>query len=212
MKRYYLILLTSALLISCNDNQESPSQVTEKYWRAIQQGDKQTAKEYISTNSIDALDAHIKALENLTIDDFSIKDKSSTVETIINPDAQEPENHRRVQTTLVLENDQWKIDLNNTQVPEPETKAKDMDALADKLSDSMQDNVETIEEMVNEGMGLLNDALHEGSKEMNRTMLEAMKELNEKMQQSVNNMKQRRQKKQQEPENTAPADSGEGLI
>lgn len=213
MKTNFLLLLPLfALLASCNDHIDTPSEVAEKYWQAVQQGDTETAKEYISTNSIDALESHIKAFDNFPIDNFSIRDESSTVETIINPDSETPENNKMFHTSLVLEGDQWKIDLNNTQIPSSKTADENLEVLSDKLSDSVQDSAETIEEMVDEGMNLLNKALREGSDEMNKTMLEAMKELNERMQESIKNLKQRRQEKQNPPADTTPSDSGEGLI
>ena len=211
MKTSIALLLTTLLFTSCADTTDNPSQVAEKYWRAIQQGDTETAKQLITSSSNAKFNEHIKSLENTTIDNFVVDNEKTTVTTIINPEAPVPGDELIFETRLLLENYQWKIDLNNTQVPQLSLKEKELKTLADELSKTMQKNVDSMEDVLGEGMGMLNDVLRDGSEEMGKSMLEAMKGLNDKMKESIERMKEHRNKNDAKPKQTDDI-SGEGLI
>lgn len=204
MKTSIALLLLSLFLFSCADNKDTPSQVAEKYWHAIQYGDTQIAKRFITNNSKSHYSDHIKSLQGIYIDNFIIDDSKTTLITIINPDAKTPGDEIIFDTRLVLENNQWKIDLNNTHIPPSTNKKNGLHVLTDDLSTTMQKNIQSIEKILKESMYALNKTLKEGSDEMIQSMLEVMKELNEKI-------RERRKKKQAEP-NSSIDESGEGLI
>ena len=210
MKIPNFLLLSSLFLISCTDNTDTPSQVAEKYWHAIQHGDTQTAKQFVSVNSLTLYDEHIQSLANTSINNFVVDEAKTTATTIINPDAATPGDELVFETRLVFEDNKWKIDLKNTLVPKPPVKEADSGTITEDLSKSIQKNVESIEDAMGEGLNMLNDMLRDGSEEMNKSMLEAMKELNHKMKESIENMKEHRQKKQSKPNSSD--ESGEGLI
>ena len=211
MKKQHTLLLTTLFMLSCSSTVDSPSQVAEKYWSAIQQGDTETAKQFITSSSNAKYNEHIKSLEKISIENFVVDNEKTTVTTIINPEAPVPGDELIFNTRLVLENNQWKIDLNNTQVPQLSPKEKELKALADELSKTMQKNVESMEDVLGEGMGMLNDVLRDGSEEMGKSMLEAMKGLNDKMKESVERMKEHRNKNDNKPKQ-ADDKAGEGLI
>lgn len=206
----HIFLLSPLLLISCTDNTDTPSQVAEKYWHAVQHGDTQAAKQFISVDSQVQYDEHINSLANTSINNFVVDVAKTTATTIINPDAATPGDELVFETRLVFEGNKWKIDLKNTLIPKPPVKETDPDTITEDRSKSIQKNVESIEDAMGEGLNMLNDMLREGSEEMNKSMLEAMKELNNKMKESIENMKEHRQKKQSKP--SSPDESGEGLI
>ena len=210
MKTTYIPLLLSLSLISCTDTADTPTQVADKYWQAINRGDTQSAKLLISSNSQDKFNEHIESVNAISMKNFVVDDVRTTATTIINPEAATPGDEIIFETRLVLEDGQWKIDLKNTQVPKPPVKETNPNSITEDLSKSIQKNVESIEDAMGEGLNMLNDVLREGSEEMNKSMLEAMKDLNNKMKKSIENMKEQRQKKQSKPD--SPDESGEGLI
>lgn len=210
MKYSYLIPLLSLLLVSCADTSNTPSAVAEQYWQAIYTGDTQTAKSLITKDSLASYDKHMSLLAEIETDSFVIDDVTTVATTIIKPESAPADEEISFETRLVLEDGTWKVDLTNTDIPAPAKDDKDLQLFSDELSQSMQNNVESMEEAVNEGIDMLNDVLREGSEEMNRSMLEAMEELNRKMHESIDKMKERRQQKPVTP--PAADDSGEGLI
>lgn len=211
MKTLITALLPCLLLTSCAETSNTPSQVAERYWQAIQQGDTKTAQQMITDNSQKLYDEHISSLQNISINNFVVDNSNTTVTTIINPEAGSPGDEIIFDTGLTFENNQWKINLNNTQVPTPSDKEKKLQTLVNDLSKSIQNNVDSMEDVISESMGMINDALRSGSEQMGQTMLEAMKELNQKMRESIGKMKERREKQQSTPKNTGD-DAGEGLI
>jgi len=211
MVKLFALPLTTLLLISCADTPDSPNQVAEKYWDAIQQGDTKAAKQYITNSSQKLYDNHINSLQYISIDNFAVDNDKTTVTTIINPEADVPGDEIIFETRLRQENGQWKVDLNNTQVPQTAKKERELQELAEELSTTMQKNVDSMQDVMSEGMNMLNDALREGSEEMGKSMLDAMKELNTKMKESIGKMKERRQQKENMPKDT-DGKVGEGLI
>ena len=211
MKISITLLLLSLFLLSCTYTTESPSNVAEQYWSAIQLGDTETAKQFITSSSNAKYNEHIKSLEKITIENFVVDNEKTTVTTIINPEAPVPGDELIFETRLVLEDNQWKIDLGNTQVPQLSPREKELKTLADELSKTMQKNVDSMEDVLGEGMGMLNDALRDGSEEMGKSMLEAMKGLNDKMKESIERMKEHRNKNDNKP-TQADDKAGEGLI
>ena len=86
MKTHNTLLLSSLLLISCADTTDTPTQVSEKYWAAIQRGDSLAAKQLLSNDSVNQYDNHIKSLEHISINNFVVDTAKTTTTTIINPD------------------------------------------------------------------------------------------------------------------------------
>ena len=211
MKIQHLLLLVIPVISSCSATVDTPAQVAEKYWQAIQQGDTTTAKKYISNNSENRLETQLNQFKTEKINDISITKDSISVVTTINPMAKATEKKKSFNTAMTFENNQWKVDLSNTHIPVAKISEDNLQKLAEKLSESMQKSVDSIEEVMGEGMNLLNDALREGSEEMGSTLLDTMQELNEKMNESIDKMKKERQKNPAAPE-SKDSESGEGLI
>jgi mevalonate kinase len=175
-------------------------------------------------NSRQALPAQAERMAAITqLDNSKARTIVSTTITRTNPDT----NYRQTETfdtVLVLQQGEWKVDLNNTHIPpSPSEREEELQQLKQELSESMQENIESMDDAMSEGMQILNEALQEGSKEMGDSLLHMMNELNKTMQESIEKMKERRQQQmqmqQQLDEQTKPQQApqpdpelGEGLL
>ncbi len=219
-KQALVLLLTSFALFACTQPADDPKIIADKYWQHMQNGNTIEAEKLVSNESRPALQEHSKRLDNNTqINNGKATTIVTTTITTIDPDS----NYRHTQTfntVLVLQNGQWKVDASQSQIPPaPGEKEKQMKQLADELSESMQENIESMDNAVNQGMQMLNEALHEGSEEMGNSLLQLMNELNATMKESIDKMKQRReqqlQEKQPQANPTKPQPDprqGEGMI
>lgn len=213
----FLVLLLPFILPACFENPDTPKQVAQKYWDALQKGDHATVRKYVSKASQENLHSYLalppdqKTLAREVI----LDSEHASVNTLINPNATSPDTLHNIETILVIEDGQWKVDASRTQLPPPKTQTElELDELADQLSESMKENIESMDGALSEGMKLFNDALRDGSKDMGESMLKLMKELNKSMKESVDKMKQRNKPQEQEqPQNTQPDPNlGEGFI
>lgn len=213
--RLFFILLSSFILAACIPLADDPKTVADKYWQYLQTGNTTEAEKLLSLNSSQAFSEHVSRINSDTqIDNTEARALVNTSITTIDPAT----NHSRTEsfnTVLVLQQGQWKIDSNQTQIPPaPSAPEKEIQQLSEELSESMQKNVESIDNAMNEGMQMLNEALRDGSKEMGDSLLHLMNELNNTMQESVDRMKKRREQEQQvQPLESQPdPDKGEGMI
>ena len=202
MKTQLLYLLATATLVTaCSKPAQDPQAVAEQYWQLIQNGNATAAGKLVSRDSQDAFQESIQHLK--PGQRFEPGQAQTTVVTRLLPgtDNAEPQ---VFSTVLVLEHGRWKIDARQTRIPpEPVSLEKQGRELAGQLSQTLDENIDSIDEAMHEGIELLNDALQQSSNEMSESLLRTMNELNEAMQRSIENMKKRRQ--QQSP--TRPPDS-----
>ena len=220
MLKYRLIsIVLSALALSaCNQSAEDPKTVAENYWLHMQTGNMTEAEKLVTINSRHALPAQTDRMSSITqLDSGEARTIVNTTITTINPNT----DYRQTETfdtVLVLQQGQWKVDLNNTRIPpSPTAREEELQQLADELSESMNQNMESMDDAMTQGMEMLNEALEEGSKEMGDSLLHLMNELNQSMQEAVEKMKERReqQMQQQEKPQQAPQPDprqGEGMI
>jgi uncharacterized protein YicC (UPF0701 family) len=215
----FLLTLLSLVLTACTQPADDPKTVAEKYWQYLQAGNTSEAEKLVSINSRRAMTDHssrIAAISQLTNGDT----KASIITTITTIDTATGQGHSETfNTVLVLQQGQWRVDINQTQIPPaPSAQEEDLQQLSDELSESMRENIDSIDDAMTQGMESLNEALHEGSKEMGESLLNMMNELNSSMQESIDKMKQRRQQQiQEQPNNqqqqTQPdPNQGEGMI
>ncbi|MCW8922350.1 MAG: hypothetical protein OQK69_01785 [Gammaproteobacteria bacterium] len=213
-------LLACTFLTACQQTSNTPKQVAEQYWQALQHGDIAAAKKLVSKNSQASLDNYLALPDEqkILIDKVSLGREQASVTTIINPDAvsgNAPQNQHiekqmhSLESILILEDGQWKIDASLTQAPVsplPEASPN-----LDQLSEALQKNLESMDQAIEQGTGMLNELMKEGSKEMSESLLEGMNKMSEALRQATEKMKQRRE--QQQTPAPPPADNnGEGLI
>jgi len=210
-----ILILFSFTLFACTQPAEDPKTIADKYWQYLQNGDTVDAEKLVSINSRYAFSEskdHLTSINQLTNSD-AITIVKTTV-TTINPDSN-LSHTQTFDTVLVLQQGQWKVDVNRSQIPPtPAEKEEQLEQLAEELSESMQENIESIDETMTQGMQMLNEALRDGSKEMGDSLLHLLNELNSSMQESIDKIKQRRQEKleQEQQKNQAEPDNGEGMI
>lgn len=217
------ISLLSFSVIACNQPAEDPKTVADKYWQLLQAGNTAEAEKLVASNSKRNFADHtnrIGATDRL--ENGAAKTIVSTSITRTDPSS----NYSQTQTfntVLVLEQGQWKVDVDQSRIPLSATeKEQQLEQLSDELSQSMKENMESIDEAMSHGMQMLNEAMQEGSQEMGESLLEMMNELNSTMQESIEKMKQRREKQQeqeqdsQQPQPAPQAEpdprEGEGMI
>ncbi len=208
------LILSSITLASCTQPAEDPKAVADQYWQYMKNGNHVEAEKLISINSRQAFEQHKNRIN--TIDQLSTNEATTIVSTSIsttNPST----NYTHTETfntTLVLQQGKWKIDINQSQIPPaPSAEEEQMQQLAEELSESMQENIESIDDAMSEGMQLFNEALREGSKEMGDSLLHLMNELNSTMHESIEKMKKRREQQQEQlPQNQPDPEGGEGMI
>lgn len=197
-------------MTACMEKIDTPKQVAEKYWNALKTGDLSTAKNLVSKGTQQNLESYL-ALQpdkKTTIEKVTLGTEQTTITTVIYPKDKSYGNRYIIETVLVLEDGQWKVDASHTQPPGSITTNKEeLEALAKQLSESMQENIDTMDDAITEGMQMLNETLRDGSKEMGASLLKLMNELNSSMQESIDKMKKRRKDSQPIEE-----DTGEGMI
>ncbi|PCJ83403.1 MAG: hypothetical protein COA54_15540 [Thiotrichaceae bacterium] len=205
-----VIIIFGLLLYACTQPAEDPKSIADKYWQHLQNGNTSEAEKLISTNSKQAFANHSNRIATIAqLNNSAAKTIVSTTITTINPKTQFSYTST-FNTVLVLQQGKWRVDVNESTIP-PALSAPAEEQLAEKLSESMQDNIESIDEAMKEGMQLLNEALRDGSKEMGDSLLHMMNELSGKMNESIDKMKERRQR-QQQPQNQPDPKQGEGMI
>lgn len=210
------LLAATGLLCACMPAQD-PQTVAAAYWQHIQQGDLAGARKLVASNSQQAFDdaAYQQRIKQLgKIQTIELNPPQTTIATWLTPAGQQPA-PAPFNTTLVLENGQWKIDAAHSRIPAPAPPpAAENDTLhTQALKKNLQHSLDNIDEAMQEGIKLLNDAVRESSSEMSESLLKAMKALNEAMEKSLDNLKKRRQQQHNAP--TAPApdpEKGEGVI
>ena len=216
-----LTFLTLALAIlfsitACNQPAEDPKAVAERYWSYLQNGNIKEAQKLVSSSSDQSLASHINRVTPQT--QINTGESITTVSTTItttNP-ATNFTHSETFNTTMVFEQGQWKIDLPQSSIPPaPTAREEQMQQMADELSDTVQENIESIDEALDQGLLLFNETMEEGSKEMSGSLLKLLNELNRSMKDSIETMKQRRhdqQKKEQQQTPKPDPSKGEGMI
>jgi len=190
---------------------DGPRDVASQYWLALKNGDTETARNLVSKNSQQNFDDYlaIPAEEKVPIGEINLGAEQTTVVTLIYPLDDTPDDYSAFDTTLVMEDGKWKIDAAHTVVPRPPPSDRELEELAGQLSESMEDNIESIEDAMNQGMKMLDEALREGSRDMGESMLKGMEEMNRALRESIDQMQQRREEKPVKPKKDG---KGEGLI
>jgi hypothetical protein len=215
-----LLTLTLAILsgtTACNQPAEDPKTVAERYWSYLQNGNIKEAQKLVSSSSDQSLTSHTdRVTPNTQINTGESITTVSTTITTTNP-ATNFTYSETFNTTLIFEQGQWKVDLPQSSIPPaPTAREEQIQHMADELSDSMQENIESIDEALDQGLLLFNETMEEGSKEMSGSLLKLLNELNRSMKDSIEAMKQRRkeQQKQEQHQQTPKPDpsKGEGMI
>lgn len=216
MKSRLLAASGIVLLSGCMQAQE-PKQVAQQYWQAMQTGDTKTARTLVSAGSQEAFDAYVGQPDQnrLTLNAVALTDSRTTVTTIVNSG----NTSKTFDTVLVLQNGQWVVDAQATQIPPPPGQVeRRLNEMADKLSSEADKSMEKLEQSINEGVQLLDELLHDSSREMGNTLNKGMQDFSDSLNEAIEKLKQRRQQ-QQAPVQPAPAQpatpdqgDGEGVI
>lgn len=209
------ILITIALsftLFACTQPAEDPKTIANMYWQLLQSGNITEAEKLVSVASRRNFSAHSDRIATISqLENGEARTLVSTTITTTNP-TNNFTHSQTFDTVLVLQQGEWKIDVNQSPIPlSPNAREEELQKLAEELSRSMQENIDSVDETVSQGMQLLNEALREGSKEMGESLLNMMNQLNNSMKDSIDQMKKRQEQEQQQ-QNKPDAEKGEGMI
>ncbi len=179
---------------------DDPRTVAEQYWQSLKNGDTIIARTMVSKSTQQAYDDYLTLPpdERIAIGEISLGAEQTTINTMLYPDSTNKEDHRAFDTVLVMEDGQWKIDASQTYMPRPTPSDRELNELANELTESMQDNIDSIEEAMKEGLNMMDKALREGSRDLGESMLKGMEEMNRALQESINNLQQRREQQEQQ--------------
>jgi hypothetical protein len=209
--KHLTILIATLVLAACMHQPDDPRKVAEQYWRSMQQGDTAAARTLVSSTSQQNFDRYLAlpADQRLPIGAFELGTVQSAIVTVIYADPNAKDNQDTFDTVMVLEDGAWKVDATQTVVPRPPPSDRELNELADELSESMQENMDSMEDAMTEGLQMLNEALREGSRDLGESMLKGMEEMNRALRESIDQMQQRREEQQQKSE---PEGQDGGLI
>jgi len=200
-------------LTACLHQSDDPRTVAEQYWQALKNGDTAIARTLVSKTSQPDYDNYLALPEDekITIGEINLGTEQTTITTILHPDSGETDDHTAFDTVLVLQAGKWKIDASQTVMPRPAPSDRELNELADELSESMQDNIDTIEETMDEGLKMMDKAIREGSRDLGESMLKGMEEMNRALRESIEEMQKRREQQPPQPK-SEPKEDGEGLL
>lgn len=211
MKHLISSIFAIITLTACQSTANSPKQVAEQYWQALQKGDTETARKLVSQDTQQSLENFLAlpATERNSFNTVSLGTEQSSVATIIGTPDADTNNQQQFNTVLIMENGSWKINASHT-----------LEAAADVIinkpdqEDSLQQKLDSMDKALEEGTDILNEFMQEGSKEMSESLLKGMNKMNESLRDAIEKMKRRREQ-QNHPEQ--PADdiqekNGEGLL
>lgn len=207
LRSIFTALFFGLFLSGCNQTTKTPKDVANQYWQHLQAGNTAAAEKLATTDNQEMISAHKQRIANITeLNNGESKTIVNTTITTTNPKTNYTYS-QNFETVLVLEQGQWKINANATQIPPaPGAQREELEKLAEELSESMQKNIESIDEAVSQGMDMLNESLRESSKEVGGSLLEMMKELNKSMRESI-------EKRKKQPEPTQEKNKeGEGML
>jgi hypothetical protein len=202
------------LALSACSQADNPKDVADKYWQALRNGDIETARGLVSSDSRQAFRSFVESPENLkAVGEVELGAQFTRVVTVLYP-VHAPDDYRAFDTLLVLENGEWKIDAEHTLVPPAGAEStKDADQSTDQLSQSMQDNIDSMEKSMKENLKMLHETVREGSREMGESLLKGMQELNRSMHDAIEQMRERRDRESPPPARPdSPASNGQDAI
>lgn len=200
-------------LSACQPGAGDPRETANRFWLSMKTGNTEEARRLVTRDSLPSLDSYLNQPEagRTPIDEVNLGTAETRVVTVIYPDALAPDDRRAFDTYLLLENGQWKVDAARSTIPQASSISdRQLEELADELSESMHQNLESMQEAMSEGLDLLNEALREGSKDMGESLLNGLEEMNRAMRESIEEMRKRRE--QPPPPPAAAPGGGEGLI
>jgi hypothetical protein len=138
--KFVVIAVTiTCLICGCGSKEDESLAVAKDFWKAMKDKDIEKAKTYATAASAGALtlneDENDQDAE-ITFGDIEKKDGKSKIETIIRTIGGDSEMEIPMQTVLVKEGGEWKVDVNETMMS---LFGGAMGAMMDTMKESMED-------------------------------------------------------------------------
>jgi hypothetical protein len=158
--KFAIVVITLAcFLCGCGSDKDESLAVAKDFWKAMKDRDIEKAKTYATSASADALT--INAEENdqdveISFGDIEIKDGKSTIETNMQAVDDDSQMTIPMETVLIKEEGEWKVDVNLTMMS-----------------------------LFGGAMGAMMESMKEGMEELGKSMAEEMKASMEELSQGL---------------------------
>jgi len=160
-----LALLIVGGSLACGAIEKSPDQVTRAFWEALRADDLATARALATADTVRRVEGlwEVGPIDEVLLGDALIGQASSIVRTSLATRSEHGRRHLSFDTTLVREDDGWKIDAAETH------RALTGAAFAS--------GVQELGDALGEVVAQFGEALESGAEEVSRAIREALEEL-----------------------------------
>ena len=139
-----------AVLAACGGAASGPKEVAEDFWNAAVEGDLDEAKRYATRETADSIQLSSDGDDGeVTIGETSIEGDRATVATTLVGTEEGVSSTIELQTVLVQEDGQWKVDFTQTMMS---MFGGAMGEMMEELGQTMQEGMEEMAEQMEQGM------------------------------------------------------------
>ncbi len=166
-KLHVFVLLSTIFFLSACTDKQSPKQVSQKFWEAIQKRDMETAKQLSTWDSVDYL-KYLKVdklhPERFELGEEMLGENSAQISTTLYTSRQGKSGIKVPGTTVLVKIEQgWRVDVKQTL----STVVKEtVNNVFEQLNGLMQEGVSELDKVLSESMDELGKALDQGTKEL----------------------------------------------
>jgi len=164
MKLVASIMFTTAILIftfGCSGGKDDALTVAEKFWNALHEKDLEKARSYATEETAGSLTLNEDA-ENQKVDiefgDVIVEEGRTKVQTMLHTTTDESETSVELETVLVREDGEWKVDVNMTMMS---IFGGAMEQMVDEMSEAMEDLGKTMAEEMQKSMEKMSASMSE---------------------------------------------------
>lgn len=173
-KSVFLFMLLS--ITACDLSPQSPLQVAEAFWQATLKGDIHKAKQFMTPDSREDLEITLHTEhDRVEFGEIQIQNNSAEIKTFIHAQKNNQAVSYRLNTILVNQNNQWKVDYTATR----------RSMLGSELEDAFEDLTEKLQETFNDGMIQMGESLKQGIEEFERELDKSLRELEKDLEQQL---------------------------
>ncbi len=172
LKSLLFIVLSIVLLLTACTETQSPKQVSQQFWEAVQKRDMETAKQLSTWETVDYL-KYLKVdklhPERFELGEEMLGEKSAQISTTLYTSRQGSSGIKVPGVTVLVKIEQgWRVDVKQTL----STVVKEtVNNVFEQLNGLMQEGVSELDKVLSESMNELGKALDQGAKELRKELL-----------------------------------------
>ncbi len=169
---FFILLISLAILamgVSGCSQSDSPKGVSERFWKAVQERDMETAKQLSTWDTVDYL-KYLKTQklhpERYELGELMLGETRAEVATVLYTQKQGKSGFKVPGVTvLVKTNKGWLVDVKKTL---NSVVKHTIDNVFDQLNGFMQEGIKELDQSLSESMGEVGKALEEGTQELKK--------------------------------------------